>query len=219
MARVSLSSPVKGIPSPPTKGGRANRSVTTNKSPFKPQRPAVSCPKIIIRNKVKEPGEVLSRFWTISRHFMTFFMVISMVLPAILIWVMTETIMRPMWYRFPGANSTIRSLPSDQVFPETPKTPFDLDYEDISFSAEDGSTLRGWLIKPPFASSREESGIILIHGAGTSRLELLRCVYLYSLSFFSFRDLFDRVSVLLLFLFFLLTKVFCGWRQPRSTFH
>lgn len=50
---------------------------------------------------------------------------------------------------------------------------FALTAEPISFSSRDGTRLAGWFIAPPARASRPAAGIVLSHGWGRSRAELL----------------------------------------------
>jgi fermentation-respiration switch protein FrsA (DUF1100 family) len=48
-----------------------------------------------------------------------------------------------------------------------PPSVFKADYEDVSFTSEDGIVLRGWLVKPA-QSSRKAPAIVICHGVGAN---------------------------------------------------
>jgi fermentation-respiration switch protein FrsA (DUF1100 family) len=49
-----------------------------------------------------------------------------------------------------------------------PPSVFKADYEDVSFTSEDGIVLRGWLVKPA-QSSRKAPAIVICHGVGANK--------------------------------------------------
>lgn len=72
---------------------------------------------------------------------------------------------------FYGAEAIITRKSSDEnrVIRGNPETALGLAYEDVSFKAEDGETLRGWFV--PAASA--DVGVVTVHGLGANRLEFL----------------------------------------------
>jgi uncharacterized protein len=70
-----------------------------------------------------------------------------------------------------GAGKIIIRTSSDghRIIHGNPETALGLAYEDVSFKAEDGETLRGWFV--PAAS---DVGVVTVHGLGANRLEFLR---------------------------------------------
>jgi alpha-beta hydrolase superfamily lysophospholipase len=73
---------------------------------------------------------------------------------------------------FYGAGKMITRTSSDEnrIIQGNPETALGLAYEDVSFKAEDGETLRGWFV--PAASA--DVGVVTVHGLGANRLEFLR---------------------------------------------
>jgi hypothetical protein len=70
-----------------------------------------------------------------------------------------------------GAERIITRTSSNEqrVIDGNPETALGLGYEDVSFKAEDGETLRGWFV--PAASA--DVGVVTVHGLGANRLEFL----------------------------------------------
>jgi len=70
-----------------------------------------------------------------------------------------------------GSGKIITRTPSDQnrTIDGNPKTALGLAYEDVSFKAEDGETLRGWFL--PAAAA--DVAVVTVHGLGANRLEFL----------------------------------------------
>jgi pimeloyl-ACP methyl ester carboxylesterase len=70
-----------------------------------------------------------------------------------------------------GAGKIITRTSSNEhrIIQGNPETAFGLAYEDVSFKAEDGETLRGWFV--PAASA--DVGVVTVHGLGANRLEFL----------------------------------------------
>ena len=70
-----------------------------------------------------------------------------------------------------GAGKIISRTSSDEnrAIDGNPETALGLAYEDVSFKAEDGETLRGWFV--PAVSA--DVGVITVHGLGANRLEFL----------------------------------------------
>ena len=71
-----------------------------------------------------------------------------------------------------------------------PETDFGLPYDDIEFEADDGSTLRGWLVH---ARADPRLGIVTAHGGGSDRREYLRMLPIlnragYPVLLFDFRE-------------------------------
>jgi len=59
---------------------------------------------------------------------------------------------------------------SRMPFMETPED-YDLDYTDVEFKSADGLNMRGWFI--PASGLKSAPGVLLIHGFGTNRSDLL----------------------------------------------
>jgi len=70
-----------------------------------------------------------------------------------------------------GSGKIITRTTSDQnrTIDGNPKTALGLAYEDVSFKAEDGETLRGWFL--PAAAA--DVAVVTVHGLGANRLEFL----------------------------------------------
>ncbi len=66
--------------------------------------------------------------------------------------------------RYPDWMSKYRKLT------DNPKHAYGYDYEDISFHAEDGDTLRGWFVA---GRSGAMVGVVTVHGAGGNREEFM----------------------------------------------
>jgi uncharacterized protein len=71
-----------------------------------------------------------------------------------------------------GAGKIITRASSNEhrIIQGNPETAFGLAYEDVSFKAEDGETLRGWFV--PAGSA--DVAVVTVHGLGANRLEFLR---------------------------------------------
>lgn len=60
------------------------------------------------------------------------------------------------------------------VYCKDPLAEFGFRFEDIEFEAEDGFQLKGWYI--PAKSSGKRKGVVLVHGYGVDRQEMMRYV-------------------------------------------
>lgn len=74
------------------------------------------------------------------------------------VWLESRSLTSPRGYHQPD--------PDTFTFTQTPKTESGLDFEDISFPATNGQTLRGWLIP---SAQPTDLAIVTIHGAGGNR--------------------------------------------------
>lgn len=74
------------------------------------------------------------------------------------VWLESRSLTSPRGYHQPDRNTF--------VFTQTPKTEAGLDFEDISFPARNGQTLRGWLVP---SDQPTDLAIVTLHGAGGNR--------------------------------------------------
>lgn len=74
------------------------------------------------------------------------------------VWLESRSLTSPRGYHQPD--------PDTFVFTQTPKTQAGLDFEDISFPARNGQTLRGWLVP---SDQPTDLAIVTLHGAGGNR--------------------------------------------------
>lgn len=74
------------------------------------------------------------------------------------VWLESRSLTSPRGYHQPD--------PDTFVFTQTPKTEAGFDFEDISFPARNGQTLRGWLVP---SDQPADLAIVTLHGAGGNR--------------------------------------------------
>ena len=92
-------------------------------------------------------------------------------------WVGSNVAMRPPWHEHRTPEQGLRPIDPDADFfildggYRDPTTDLGLPYEAVEFPAQDGSVLRGWLVRgAPDASA----GLVAVHGGGSDRREFLR---------------------------------------------
>lgn len=88
-------------------------------------------------------------------------LLLALAAPLGLAWYASEQILRSPWYEHRTPEQGLR--PGDSI---DPQHDHDLSYEDVSFAAIDGSTLRGW-----FVAAREppRGAVVTVHGGGGDR--------------------------------------------------
>ena len=74
------------------------------------------------------------------------------------VWLESRSLTSPRGYHQPD--------PATFAFTQTPKTEAGLDFDDISFPARNGQTLRGWLVP---SDQPTDMAIVTLHGAGGNR--------------------------------------------------
>lgn len=77
---------------------------------------------------------------------------------AAAVWLGSHMAFYPPWYAYPRPPGT------------DPRRALGLDFEDVSFAAVDGATLRGWWVP---AAAPAVRGVVMVHGAGGDRTDLL----------------------------------------------
>jgi alpha-beta hydrolase superfamily lysophospholipase len=94
-----------------------------------------------------------------------------------LVWAATEQILHPPWHQHRTPEQGLAPLDDSEFaqdvwagFVHDPQRDVGLAYEDVSFPAADGSTLRGWLVRAEGATA----GLVAVHGGGADRREFLR---------------------------------------------
>ena len=85
-------------------------------------------------------------------------LIVLVVAGLVAVWLESRSLTSPRGYHQPD--------PENFTFAQTPKTEAGLDFEDISFPAKNGQTLRGWLIP---SDQPTDLAIVTIHGAGGNR--------------------------------------------------
>ena len=88
--------------------------------------------------------------------------IVLVFLGFVAVWLESRSLTSPSGYHQPD--------PDTFTFAQTPKTEAGLDFEDISFPARNGQTLRGWLIP---SDQPTDLAIVTIHGAGGNRQSYL----------------------------------------------
>jgi pimeloyl-ACP methyl ester carboxylesterase len=106
----------------------------------------------------------------------------------------SEVTIRPPWYRPNASKLTMQALPEYwQGIVNDPKYDLGLDYEDISFTSDDGWRLSGWYVPAPKLSTSKNTGVVLVHGGGRDRRAWLRHVRMlheegFEVVLFDFRE-------------------------------
>lgn len=94
------------------------------------------------------------------------------------LWLASSAVQKPAWYRHRGPELGLRPVDGDafieaqwQGARHDPGRDFGYAFEEVSFAAVDGSTLRGWLV--PGADGAQVA-VATVHGAGADRRDFLR---------------------------------------------
>ena len=85
--------------------------------------------------------------------------------PFALAWYASEQILRSGWYEHRTPEQGLRPTRWHDADAD-PRTELGLDFEDVEFSAIDGSTLRGWFVP---AAGPTDAAIVTVHGGGGDR--------------------------------------------------
>lgn len=85
-------------------------------------------------------------------------LIVLLLASFVAVWLESRSLTSPSGYRQPDARTF--------EFTRTPQTEAGLDFEDISFPASNGQTLRGWLVP---SDQPTDMAIVTLHGAGGSR--------------------------------------------------
>jgi pimeloyl-ACP methyl ester carboxylesterase len=85
--------------------------------------------------------------------------------PFALAWYASEQILRSRWYEHRTPEQGLRPTRWHDADAD-PRTELGLDFEDVEFSAIDGSTLRGWFVP---AAGPTDAAIVTVHGGGGDR--------------------------------------------------
>ncbi len=95
-----------------------------------------------------------------------------------LVWAGSSRIGSPPWYQMRSPELGLRPMAGDpwgedgwQGIHRDPQSDLGVAFEDVSFPAVDGSTLRGWLVP---GTPQAEVAIATVHGAGSDRRDFLR---------------------------------------------
>lgn len=96
-----------------------------------------------------------------------------------LLWFAAGFVLHPPWYPGVSPNGRLPVLDNETWNGATtdPRDAFELAYEDVSFAAEDGQTLRGWFVEA--STAERDAVIVLVHGGGGDRRDYLRHVPLF----------------------------------------
>jgi len=109
------------------------------------------------------------------------FTVLGLALSAVcfaVLWVASGATLKPRWYEHRIPEQGLAPRDGDPYYEEgwqgvyrDPRRDFGYAFEDVSFAAVDGSTLRGWLVPGrPGATA----AVVTVHGAGADRRDFLR---------------------------------------------
>ena len=85
-----------------------------------------------------------------------FTLVLVLITPFALAWYASEQILRSSWYEHRTPEEGLRPGES-----KDPLVDYGLPFEDVSFAAIDGSTLRGWFVP---AGEKPRAAVVTVHG-------------------------------------------------------
>ncbi|MEM9177590.1 MAG: alpha/beta fold hydrolase [Myxococcota bacterium] len=96
-------------------------------------------------------------------------------------WLGSGFVLHPPWYVGVSPDGTLPRVENESWhgIDSDPFTAFRIPYEDVTFSAEDGQTLRGWFVPGRLPRRAAQAAILLVHGGGGDRRDYLRHVPLY----------------------------------------